>query len=92
MENIGLANSLMEAFKDRFGRFVPPREWELCLFGLALFTLASVPIAWLLHGFRGVSGAWNVIPLAAFLIGAGWWLRRKRLTNSRPFLGSIDDR
>jgi len=68
------------------------REWELCPFGLALFTLASVPIAWLLHGFSGVTGAWNVIPLAAFLIGAGWWLRRKRVTDSRPFLGSVDDR
>jgi uncharacterized membrane protein len=73
----------MYGFRDRFGRFAPPREWELCLFGFALLSLASVPLAWLLHGFGGVRSAWTVIPLAICLIGAGWWLRRKRVSNSR---------
>ena len=77
--------SFMSRFKDAYGRFVPPREWELVALALAVFALASVPIAWILHGFANVRDPWNVLPVATILIGGGLWLRRKRLLNSRPF-------
>jgi hypothetical protein len=75
----------MTRFKDVYGRFVPPREWEFSAFCLATFVLVSVPIAWFLHGFANVREPWNVLPVAGALIGGGLWLRRKRLLNSQPF-------
>lgn len=74
----------MFRFKDVYGRFVPPREWELCAFGLATFVLGSVPLAWILHGVANVREPWNVLPVGAALIAGGLWLRRKRNMNSEP--------
>jgi hypothetical protein len=74
----------MNRFKDAFGRFVPPRATELFAFGLATFVLASVPVAWFLHGFANVREPWNALPVAGVLIGGGLWMRRKRLLNTRP--------
>ena len=82
----------MNRFKDAFGRFVPPREWELSAFGLATFVLASVPVACFLHGFANVREPWNVLPVAGVLIGGGLWLRRKRLLNTRPILSETNVR
>lgn len=81
----------MSRFRNAFGRYVPPREWEWVAFSLAAFALGSVPLAWLLHGFANVSEPWNVLPVSAFLMGVGLRLRRKRQTNSRPFLRERDD-
>lgn len=81
----------MNGFRDAFGRFVPPREWEVLVFGLAAFALFSVPVTWLLHGFSNVNGAWYSLPVAALLIGYGLRLRRKRIVNSQPFLSDEDD-
>lgn len=75
----------MFSFKDAYGRFVPPREWELALFGLAALALASVPVVWLLHGFANTEGSWRAILIAVVLTGNGLWYRRKRIANSRPF-------
>jgi len=75
----------MKRSNDTYARFGPPREWELTAFGLALFALASVPIAWLLHGFGNVRAPWTVLPVAVVLIAAGVRLRRKRLTKSKVF-------
>lgn len=81
----------MSRFRDAYGRYIPPREWEWVAFSLAVFALGSVPLAWLLHGFANVSEPWNVLPASALLLGAGFWLRRKRLTNSRPLLRDGND-
>ena len=85
-------SAIMRWFKNGHGRFVPPREWELVHFGLALFVLASVPFAWLLHGFANDQEPWNVIPMAAVLTGCGLWLRRKRLANSQPISSGMKAR
>lgn len=82
----------MNRFKDAYGRFVPPREWELSAFSLATFVLASVPLAWFLHGFASVREPWNVLPVAGVLIGGGFWLQRKRLVNGRPFPSDVNVR
>ena len=76
----------MSFFRNSFGRFVPPREWEWGFFGMAAFALGSVPVAWLVHGFENVREPWNVLPFSAFFVGVGFWLRRKRQANSRPFM------
>jgi hypothetical protein len=81
----------MAGFKDAFGRFAPPKEWELVAFGLAIFAIMSVPIAYFLHSIAGVHGVWNVVPVVVALIGLGLWLRRKRIANSRPVLSNRND-
>lgn len=81
----------MSRLKDAYGRFVPPREWELVAFGLATVTLGCVPVAWLLHGFSNVREPWNVLHVTAALILLGLWLRRKRLVNSQPVLANRND-
>jgi hypothetical protein len=74
----------MNRFKDVYGRFVPPREWELSFLGLALLALGSVPLAWILHGSGNVREPRIVVPIGAVLVAKGLWLRRKRLLNSQP--------
>jgi hypothetical protein len=50
--------------KRRYARLT-----EMMLYGLTAFSLATLPVAWLLHGFDGVRGAWNA-PLMGALLGA----------------------
>jgi hypothetical protein len=61
--------------KRRYARLI-----EMMLYGFAAFGLASLPVAWLLYGFDGVTGAWNVPLMGGLLVAMAQWpahFRRK---------------
>ncbi len=49
------------------------RLFELMLYALAILMLLGLPVSWLLHGFDGVKGAWNVPVAAGFLVALAQW-------------------
>ncbi len=68
------------------------RVFEMMLYGLAIFGLATLPLAWLVNGFHGVTGAWNVPVISAFLVALAQWpahFRRKAERQLREWEESL---
>jgi hypothetical protein len=59
--------------KRRVARF-----YEVMFYLLAAMPAASLPLAWLLHGIEGVTGAWNVLATSICFIALAQWPRHFR--------------
>lgn len=74
--------------KRRYARFA-----ELTLYLCAAIPAVSLPVAWLLHGFDGVTGAWNVPVASICTIALAQWpayLRRRAERLLREWDAALD--
>jgi len=65
----------------------------MILYCMALLVLAGLPLSWLLHGFDGVTRAWNVPVTSAFLVALAQWpghFRRKADRRLREWDAALD--